>query len=617
MRDMSNKSAKARMGASVRRGVDPKKGGQWITGTWDGGTWSAMVFSEPSEAYGIPEFPHISKLAINPKDKPGIGGVIVNYDRGWDIKPSTPELQKAYREIAQAATAEVKKAVKQGWYARTGSKAKMAMTPIRVTEAEYAALAARDAVSRKILGDSQYQITPSDRAIRASGDVAYKTALARHNAWDKAWRDAPNDAARAEVEARAKAAEAGMRVYRGSRPGAKARFGIWGDAPDKYRAAIDFIQQQRTPSSAAMNDLKKAIKRRQLEAKQQRKPDMKQLYEDDAGSLQNILEYAQRGDDSTFLRSAFNLDTAVRDDIPIEMFIWAGADVNWDHPRAKSLLNTVSSLVARSKHGKSMMAFDSKYNVGDRVVARVNAQGMKKGQVYTVTDIEQQVTPWGTFVDYKLDNKMWVGNGHLVLDKSANAKHGKKATAAAEGRVVVDGVEYRVLPYQVEYFKTDLAKFDDPKWRKQVVQKYLAKNYIVRAARPGAKVTAEKATMAAATPHKVTVTDKSGTARTYMVSDRVLRSIEGTKKQAEARGTAPAYDDVIRLGTKMGEVVEASKAKAEKPSDLEREDVKAGLKLMEKADKAVSDKIRTLIAEGKPQDQAVAIALDMKRRGEI
>ena len=59
------------------------------------------------------------------------------------------------------------------------------------------------------------------------------------------------------------------------------------------------------------------------------------------------------------------------------------------------------------------------------------------------------------------------------------------------------------------------------------------------------------------------------------------------------------------------------KAKAEKPSDLEREDVKAGLKLMEKADKAVSDKIRTLIAEGKPQDQAVAIALDMKRRGEL
>lgn len=91
----------------------------------------------------------------------------------------------------------------------------------------------------------------------------------------------------------------------------------------------------------------------------------------------------------------------MRDDIPIEMFIWAGADVNWSGRNAKSLLDTVSALVARSKHGKSKMAFDSKFNVGDRVVARVSAQGMKKGQVYTVTDIEQQVTPWGTFVDYK------------------------------------------------------------------------------------------------------------------------------------------------------------------------------------------------------------------------
>jgi hypothetical protein len=140
----------------------------------------------------------------------------------------------------------------------------------------------------------------------------------------------------------------------------------------------------------------------------------------------------------------------------------------------------------------------------------------------------------------------------------------------------------------------------------------ILKATVLMASRPGAKATAAKTTMAAPTPHKVTIVDKTGTERSYMVSDRVLRSIEGTKKQAEARGTKPAYDDVIRLGTKMGEVMEAAK-----PSDLEREDVKAGLKLMEKADEAVSNKIRTLIAEGKPQDQAVAIALDMKRRGEI
>jgi hypothetical protein len=114
----------------------------------------------------------------------------------------------------------------RGTHSRPGAKATMAITPIRVTEAEYAALAARDAVSRKILGDSQYQITPSDRTIRAAGDAAYKTALARHNAWDKAWRNAPNDAARADIEARTEAAESKMRVYRGSRPGAKSNMGL-------------------------------------------------------------------------------------------------------------------------------------------------------------------------------------------------------------------------------------------------------------------------------------------------------------------------------------------------------------------------------------------------------
>ena len=47
------------------------------------------------------------------------------------------------------------------------------------------------------------------------------------------------------------------------------------------------------------------------------------------------------------------------------------------------------------------------------------------------------------------------------------------------------------------------------------------------------------------------------------------------------------------------------------------EEQKAGLKIMSAADPAVGAKIATLIKEGKPQDQAVAIALDMKRRGEI
>lgn len=49
----------------------------------------------------------------------------------------------------------------------------------------------------------------------------------------------------------------------------------------------------------------------------------------------------------------------------------------------------------------------------------------------------------------------------------------------------------------------------------------------------------------------------------------------------------------------------------------EREEQKAGLKIMSAANPAVGAKIAKLIKEGKPQDQAIAIALDMQRRGEL
>jgi hypothetical protein len=79
--------------------------------------------------------------------------------------------------------------------------------------------------------------------------------------------------------------------------------------------------------------------------------------------------------------------------------------------------------------------------------------------------------------------------GVAGIERLANMSRpgAKDMMAVEEGQVDVDGVKYRVLPYQLEYFKTDLAKFDDPKWRKQVVQQYLAKNYIKRFSRPGAK----------------------------------------------------------------------------------------------------------------------------------
>jgi hypothetical protein len=138
--------------------------------------------------------------------------------------------------------------------------------------------------------------------------------------------------------------------------------------------------------------------------------------------------------------------------------------------------------------------------------------------------------------------------------------------------------------------------------------------------RPGAKVTAEKATMAA---HPENIAWMRSLPAPVVAKVREIL----TKPHSSAR--AKALRDALKSGgVSYNKWIPDASAGAEvlgsqfqeafaKPSDLEREDVKAGLKLMEKADKAVSDKIRTLIAEGKPQDQAVAIALDMKRRGEI
>jgi len=103
-------------------------------------------------------------------------------------------------------------------------------------------------------------------------------------------------------------------------------------------------------------------------------------------------------------------------------------------------------------------------------------------------------------------------------------------------------------------------------------------------------------------------------------ADRLLKqSLSAAVTAEESQRLQNEVERISEQLDAMGDELNTQRKAAgfAKPSDLEREDVKAGLKLMEKADKAVSDKIRTLIAEGKPQDQAVAIALDMKRRGEI
>ena len=64
----------------------------WTKGTIDGFTYCVKHFDEGSE-FGINEG-RISKLELR-KD----GRIVANYDRGWDIKPTSKEANAAYAKI--------------------------------------------------------------------------------------------------------------------------------------------------------------------------------------------------------------------------------------------------------------------------------------------------------------------------------------------------------------------------------------------------------------------------------------------------------------------------------------------------------------------------------------
>lgn len=72
----------------------------WVMGEHEGGySFDALLFDLSSE-YGINEG-RVSKLMIK---KTGTEGwdpryAVVNYDRGWDVRPKTPEVRKVYKEI--------------------------------------------------------------------------------------------------------------------------------------------------------------------------------------------------------------------------------------------------------------------------------------------------------------------------------------------------------------------------------------------------------------------------------------------------------------------------------------------------------------------------------------
>ena len=68
----------------------------WITGTFEGLTFHAKHFDEPSEAFGI-DGGRVSKLSVYDET----GSMILNYDRGWDMKPDSKYFNKVNALLRQ------------------------------------------------------------------------------------------------------------------------------------------------------------------------------------------------------------------------------------------------------------------------------------------------------------------------------------------------------------------------------------------------------------------------------------------------------------------------------------------------------------------------------------
>ena len=88
-----NSASEKEIHAEIRdKSRDPKiRGAMWVSGIVDKYEFSALILSEPSKS-GI-EKGKVSKLsildpAIQKSTNSFINSCIVNYDRGWDIRPS-------------------------------------------------------------------------------------------------------------------------------------------------------------------------------------------------------------------------------------------------------------------------------------------------------------------------------------------------------------------------------------------------------------------------------------------------------------------------------------------------------------------------------------------------
>lgn len=78
--------------------------------------------------------------------------------------------------------------------------------------------------------------------------------------------------------------------------------------------------------------------------------------------------------------------------------------------------------------GESQRRIEAAFMVGDFVRSNTNTQGLVKGQIYTIEEIDEHPEvsgPWGDVISYVVEdesgNQLTIGNAHLLLSKAEEA----------------------------------------------------------------------------------------------------------------------------------------------------------------------------------------------------
>jgi len=84
---------------------------------------------------------------------------------------------------------------------------------------------------------------------------------------------------------------------------------------------------------------------------------------------------------------------------------------------SESIVFLVCVNCVRMKCSLSLLNNMTTFKAGDSVRALVSTQGLKKGNCYKITAVDEEYYPFGSFMQYQVDKGNWIINGHLLLEK--------------------------------------------------------------------------------------------------------------------------------------------------------------------------------------------------------